>query len=160
MSTTRAPRNDPRGLVYALWETALNCELPIESVNGEYDSGQFALTLRFADALKACDDAFLFGTMAREVAAGMGLLLSFLPKPIPDYCGSGLHVNFSLLDSTGDNATCRDGGLPASARQCVSGLIHHHESLAGFLATTVNGWHRLRWPATGRTGLATTDWSR
>ena len=137
------PANDPRGLVDALWETALRCELPLESVNGEYDSGQFELTLRFADALKACDDAFLFRTMAREAAAGMGLLLSFLPKPIPDRGGSGLHVNFSLLDAAGGNAICQDGGLSDTAEKCVAGLIRHHESLAGLLATTVNSYDRL-----------------
>ncbi|MEX0311315.1 MAG: glutamine synthetase, partial [Tateyamaria sp.] len=40
------PQNDPAGLMDALWSTADAVGLPIESMNGEYDNGQFELTLR------------------------------------------------------------------------------------------------------------------
>ncbi len=137
------PYNDPRGLMDALWNTAMEAEIPLESLNGEYDNGQFEMTLCFDNALKACDDAFLFRTMAREVAAGLGLMLTFLPKPVPDRGGSGLHVNFSFLDKDGTNVICQDGKLSDLAGRCIAGLIHHHESLSGLLATTVNSYERL-----------------
>ncbi|MEL6451102.1 MAG: glutamine synthetase family protein [Pseudomonadota bacterium] len=137
------PHNDPAGLMDAIWTTAARVGLPIESMNGEYDNGQFELTLKFDDALTACDNAFLFKTMAREVAAGMGLLLTFLPKPIPDRGGSGLHVNFSFADAQGANVIAPDGALSEVAKGCMAGLIHHHEGLAGLLATTVNSYDRL-----------------
>ena len=62
------PSNDPRGLLDQIFSTAYDCNLPVESLNGEYDNGQFELTLRFDDALKACDNTFLFKLMAREIA--------------------------------------------------------------------------------------------
>lgn len=137
------PQNDPAGLMDRLWETADRVGLPIESMNGEYDSSQFELTLCFADALRACDEAFLFRTMAREVAARMGLLLTFLPKPIPDRGGSGLHINFSFSDSSGANVIAPSGTLSEIAWQSAAGLIRHHEGLAGLLAMTVNSYDRL-----------------
>ncbi|MDE2790250.1 MAG: glutamine synthetase family protein [Paracoccaceae bacterium] len=138
------PANDPRGLMDALWDAALTAGIPIESLNGEYDSGQFELTLGFGEALTACDDAFLFRTMAKEIAAGLGLLLTFMPKPIPDRGGSGLHVNFSFRDADGANVIPDTSGeLSDLARNCVAGLMHHHESLSGLLATTVNSYDRL-----------------
>ena len=137
------PQNDPAGLMEALWTTADAAGLPIESMNGEYDNGQFELTMRFEGALAACDNAFLFRAMAREVAAGMGLLLTFLPKPIPDRGGSGLHINFSFTDAQGANAIAPDGRLSELANGCMAGLIHHHEGLAGLLAMTVNSYDRL-----------------
>ena len=137
------PHNDPRGLIDEIWETAYACDIPLESANGEYDNGQFELTLRFDDALKACDDAFLMRVMAREVALKKGLLLSFLPKPVPDRGGSGLHVNFSFVDSDGNNTVAPDGELSEMAKHCMAGLIHHHQGLAGLLATTVNSYDRL-----------------
>ena len=137
------PQNDPAGLMDALWATAAEVGLPVESMNGEYDNGQFELTLQFDDAVTACDNAFLFKTMAREVAADLGLLLTFLPKPIPDRGGSGLHINFSLADESGANVIAPDGALSAVARGCIAGLIHHHEGLAGLLAMTVNSYDRL-----------------
>ncbi|MEM8654075.1 MAG: glutamine synthetase family protein [Pseudomonadota bacterium] len=137
------PQNDPAGLMEALWSTATAHDLPLESMNGEYDNGQFELTLKFEGALNACDNAFLFRTMAREIAAEMGLLLTFLPKPIPDRGGSGLHINFSFTDAQGANVIAPDGQLSEVAKGCMAGLVHHHEGLAGLLATTVNSYDRL-----------------
>ncbi|MBB24661.1 MAG: glutamate--ammonia ligase [Geminicoccus sp.] len=137
------PHNDPRGLTDAIWTRAKAAEIPIESMNGEYDNGQFELTLCFGDAIKACDDAFLLKTMAREVAAEKGLILTFLPKPIPERGGSGLHVNFSFTDKDGKNAVGPEGRLSNLAEGCVAGLMHHHEGLAGVLAGTVNSYDRL-----------------
>jgi len=123
------PENDPRGLVDEIWETASACGIPLESANGEFDNGQIELTLRFDDALKACDDTFLMRVMARELALKKGLLLSFMPKPIPDRGGSGLHVNFSFTDQDGSNVIAPDGELSDLAKHCMAGLIHHHQGL-------------------------------
>lgn len=137
------PANDPRGVMDEIWETAYELELPIESMNGEFDNGQFELTLCFDEPMKACDDAFVLRTMSREIALKRGLLLTYLPKPIPDRGGSGLHVNFSFTDDSGINAIAPDGELSPLAEHCMAGLIQHHEGLAGLLATTVNSYDRL-----------------
>ena len=137
------PANDPAGLTDAIWERAAEVGLPLESLNGEYDNGQFELTLCFDDALKACDDAFLFRTMAKEEALKRGLMLSFMPKPINERGGSGLHVNFSFADKKGKNAIAPDGQLSSLASHSIAGLLHHHEGLAGLLGPTVNSYDRL-----------------
>ena len=112
-------------------------------MNGEYDNGQFELTLCFGDAIKACDDAFLLRVLAREIAAQKGLILTFLPKPIPERGGSGVHVNFSFSNEKGANVIAPTGELSDLARGCVAGLMHHHEALAGVLAANVNSYDRL-----------------
>ena len=137
------PESDPRGVMDEIWEAAYAADIPIESMNGEYDNGQFELTLKFDQAIKACDDAFLMKTMAREIAFKKGLLLTFLPKPVPDRGGSGLHVNFSFADNDGNNAIAPTGELSDLAKHSMAGLIHHHRALAGLLATTVNSYDRL-----------------
>ena len=137
------PQNDPRGVMDEIWEAAHAADIPLESMNGEYDNGQFELTLKFDDAIKACDDAFLMRTMAREIAFKKGLLLTFLPKPVPDRGGSGLHVNFSFTDNDGNNAIAPTGELSELAKHSMAGLIHNHSALAGLLATTVNSYDRL-----------------
>jgi len=141
------PFIDPAGLIDEIWETAWKCGIPIESINAEYDAPQFELTLEYADALKACDDFFLFRTMAREVLYRRGYLLSFMPKPLPKLSGTGLHVNLSFGDDKGGNAM--DGGtrrdeLSKLAAGCISGLVRHHESMAALIAPTVNSYDRLK----------------
>ena len=137
------PENDPAGLVDMIWKTADECGLPVESMNGEYDNGQFEMTLCFNDALKACDDAMLFRMMARELAYRSGYLLTFMPKPMPERGGSGLHVNFSFTDQDGTNVIAPDGELSDLANHCIGGLLKHHESIAALLAPTVNSYARL-----------------
>lgn len=141
------PAVDPHGLIDAIWTASADAEIPLESVNSEYDSGQFEFTLRYCDALRAADDAFLFKVLAREVAHRRGLKISFMGKPLSDRGGSGLHVNFSLRSSDGENLffdEASDDGLASAARWCTGGLLAHHRSLAGILAPTVNAYKRLR----------------
>jgi glutamine synthetase len=141
------PFTDPAGLVDAIWEAAHACGIPIESMNAEYDTPQFELTLRFADALKAADDAFLFRQMAREVLLRKGYLLSFLPKPFADKSGSGLHFNISFRDGKGHNVFGDDvasGTLSDTMRGVIAGMLRHHEALAAILAPLTNSYARLQ----------------
>jgi glutamine synthetase len=142
---------DPRGFTDALWAQAAACGLPIDSLNTEYDSPQFELTLTFDHALKAVDDIVLFRLMAREIAFRHGLLLTFLPKPLPQQGGSGVHVNLSLRHREGPEAgrnAISGGHGPAAlnplTRGCIAGLLAHHAGLAGLAAPSVNSYERLK----------------
>lgn len=138
---------DPTGTIDDVMATARRVGLPLESVNSEYDNGQFELTLRHTDALAACDDAFLFKVMAREVAARHGILLTFMGKPISDRGGSGLHTNLSFAGGGSENALIDDDsedGLSDLARKVVGGILHHHVGMTALLAPTVNAYKRLQ----------------
>lgn len=138
---------DPIGLIDDIWQTAERVGLPIESLNSEYDTPQFEMTLEYADAMRAVDDVFLFRVLAREVAHQHGLLCTFLGRPFADRGGSGLHVNMSLRDGSGANALLDEAapdGLSALARQCIAGQLAHHEGMTALCAPTVNAYKRLR----------------
>ena len=141
------PAVDPIGLFDEIMETAEACNLPIESINSEYDTPQFEMTLRYGEILEAVDNIFLFKLMAREIAAKHGLLLTYLGRPFADRGGSGLHVNLSLADEQGNNPFSdpnSDDGLSEMAHQCIAGLLAHHEGMAALMAPTVNSYKRLR----------------
>jgi len=138
---------DPTGTIDEVMATAARAGLPLESVNAEYDNGQFELTLVYADALTAADEAFLFKVMAKEVAASRGMLLTFMGKPINDRGGSGLHVNLSMRDENGDNALSdpdAEDGLSDLARSMMAGMLHHHVGMTALVAPTVNAYKRLQ----------------
>ncbi len=141
------PFSDPAGLIEDIWATAAACGIPIESINAEYDAPQFELTLRYSDAMKAADDAFLFRQMAREVLYKRGYLLSFLPKPFAEKAGSGLHFNLSFTAADGRNAFADDvasAALSDTMQGCIAGMLHHHEGLAAIMAPIVNSYDRLQ----------------
>mgnify|MGYP002623471918 CR=1 FL=1 len=138
---------DPAGIIDEVMRTAFEVGIPLESVNSEYDNGQFELTLSYDDAMKAADDAFLFKVMAKEIAARRGYLLTFLGKPINGRGGSGLHVNLSLADEEGANLlndSDSDDGLSDTARLLIAGLLEHHVGMTALMAPTVNSYKRLK----------------
>jgi glutamine synthetase len=141
------PSVDPLGLIDAIWAACAESDIPLESVNSEYDSPQFEFTLRYCDAMRAADEGFLFKVLAREVAHRFGLLLSFMGKPMTDRGGSGLHFNFSFRNKDDENVIndvdAKDG-LSELAKHSIGGLLAHHQSLAGLCAPTVNAYKRLR----------------
>ena len=140
------PAVDPTGLLDEIMETAERCGLPVESINSEYDTPQFELTLTYGDALQAVDNVFLFKLMAREIATKHGLLLTYMGKPFADRGGSGFHVNFSL-EKDGQNAmhdAQATDGLSKLAHHCIAGTVEHFESSAALCAPTVNAYKRLR----------------
>lgn len=139
---------DPTGLIDDIMTRAEACGIPVESLNTEFDSPQFELTLEYGPALEAVDHVFLFKELAREVANEHGLKMTFLGRPLDGRAGSGLHVNMSL-DETGGaggnalNDPASDDGLSALACHCIAGLLAHHEGLTALCAPTVNAYRRL-----------------
>lgn len=138
---------DPSGVISEIMSTAADSGIPVESINSEYFAPQFELTLHYDDALRAVDDAFLFRVLAREVAHRHDLDLTFLGRPFADLGGSGIHVNFSLVDAGGVNVLADESaedGLSKVARGCLGGLIAHHRGMTALCAPTVNAYKRLR----------------
>lgn len=138
---------DPTGTIDDIMETARSANLPLDSVNSEYDNGQFELTLAYNDAMEAADQTFLFKVMAREVAARHGVLLSYLGKPINGRGGSGFHVNMSIADDAGNNLFADESaedGISELAKAVTAGLLHHHVGMTALMAPTVNAYKRLQ----------------
>lgn len=138
------PFTDPTGFTDAIWETAATAGFNIDVITAEYDSPQFEFTLTFDDAVKAVDDIFLFRQLAREVALQHGILLTFLPKPMAELGGNGLHVNFSLWDKNGENVIGAGAEPTDLTKSCIAGLLHHHQAMAGLIAPTVTSYQRLQ----------------
>ena len=144
------PHADSLGFTDAIWECAQKCGFPLEVITTEFDESQFEFVLKYDDAVKAIDDIFLFKLMAREVALEFGVILTFMPQPIKDRGGCGVHINFSLFDKSGTNCIMSNSssGGPSSLSEigkgCISGLLEHHKSLSGILAPTVNSYSRLQ----------------
>ncbi len=143
------PFSDPLRFNDAIWEKADELGFRLDMITTEYDSPQFEYTLTFDDAVKAVDDIVLFRLMAREIALEHGVVLSFMPKPIAEAGGSGMHINFSFADGDGGNALSSGprGGpdhMNDVAKGCIAGLVHHHRGLAGLIAPTANSYQRLQ----------------
>jgi glutamine synthetase len=138
---------DPTGTIDQIVRTAAACGFPLESWSSEYDEAAYEVNIRYRDAIPAADESFLFRLLVREVAARRGMLATFLGRPFNDRGGSGLHVNLSFRKEDGSNAfddpTAPDA-ISKLTRQCIAGLLAHHEGMAAICAPHVNAYKRLR----------------
>lgn len=137
---------DPTGVVDAMVKAATACGFEVESWGSEYDTAQFEVNVRYRDAVPATDDAFLVRLLIKEIAARRGNLATFMGRPFPDRGGSGLHVNLSFRRDDGSNAfhdPAASDGLSDLARQCMAGMLAHHEGMAAILAPHTNAYKRL-----------------
>ncbi len=115
--------------------------IQVEVSNPEYSAGQFEVNLRYSDAVSAADNAMLFRNCVKEIAAGHGLLATFMAKPFFDESGSGFHVHQSLWRD-GVNAFSDDGRLSTLGLHYLGGLQRHMADLALLAAPTPNAMKR------------------
>ena len=134
-------------LTFDLFDTAEHSELDIEGIMAEFSPGQMELNLKYGPALDSADRAFIAKELTREVAARHGHWITYMGRPIADGVGSGLHINLSLIPVGGGRNVFDDPsgehGLSGLARQCLGGLLAHHEGLAAMSAPLVNSYKRL-----------------
>jgi len=79
-----------------------NMGIAVASAHHEIGAGQHEIDLAFVDPLAAADNVLTLRTVAKHVAAGFGLDATFMPKPLEDRAGSGLHVELMLGEGADD----------------------------------------------------------
>jgi glutamine synthetase/cation diffusion facilitator CzcD-associated flavoprotein CzcO len=121
--------------------------LPVEACNPETGPGQFELNIRYDDALKAADDAFVYKHSIKEIAARHGVMASFMAKPRRDWAGSSCHVHQSLWERDGGPNSFfdheRGHGLSPTGRYYAGGLLATMREFTALFAPTPNSYKRF-----------------
>jgi glutamine synthetase len=107
--------------------------IPVASAHHEIGAGQHEIDLAFVDPLAAADNVLTLRTIAKHVAASFGLDATFMPKPLEDRAGSGLHVEL-VLGEDADEETML---------YVVGGLLEHAPATTAICNSTVNSYKRL-----------------
>ena len=108
-------------------------------------AGQCEIDLRY-DTLRAMADKVLwYKYIVRNVARQAGKTATFMPKPIFEDNGSGMHVHQSLWKNEAPLFYDPEGyaGSSEMARHYIGGLIKHGPALMAFCAPTTNSYKRL-----------------
>jgi glutamine synthetase len=87
----------------------------------------------------------LYKYVARNVARQAGKVVTFMPKPIFEENGSGMHTHMSLWKDGETIMFDADGYalISETARHYVGGLLTHAPALLAFCAPTTNSYKRL-----------------
>jgi glutamine synthetase len=86
-----------------------------------------------------------FRHVMKEVALEQGVYASFMPKPLSDHPGSGMHTHLSLFE--GDRNAFHEPGAEYSlskvGRSFIAGLLRHASEFAAVTNQFVNSYKRL-----------------
>ncbi len=132
-------------------DTVLTLEkmgIPVEYSHHESGPSQQEIDLRFADALTMADNVMTYKQVVKEIAMKYGVYASFMPKPLSDAPGSGMHVHQSLFDEKGNNAFFDkddpDGfNLSKTAKHYIAGLLKYAPEFCLVTNPSVNSYKRL-----------------
>jgi glutamine synthetase len=108
-------------------------------------SGQAEIDMRFDTLLTMADKLMLYKYVVKNVAAQRGCSVTFMPKPIFEDNGSGMHVHQSLWKGGEPLFFDEKGyaGLSDMARWYIGGLLTHAPSILAFSNPTTNSYKRL-----------------
>jgi glutamine synthetase len=108
-------------------------------------AGQAEIDMRFDTLLAMADKLMLYKYVIKNVARRAGYTVTFMPKPIFEDNGSGMHVHQSLWKD--DESLMWDelgyAQLSDTARWYIGGILEHAPALLALCAPTTNSYKRL-----------------
>src|SRR5256884_23159 len=108
-------------------------------------AGQAEIDMRFDSLTKMGDKMMVYKYVIKNIAAQHGYVATFMPKPLFQDNGSGMHVHQSLWKD-GENLfadTKGYAGLSQTAVYYIGGLLRHAAALLAICAPTTNSYRRL-----------------
>ena len=120
--------------------------IPVEVHHHEVGTGgQAEIDMGFAPLLEIADRLMLYKYVVKNTAFQHGKTVTFMPKPIFQDNGSGMHVHQSLWKD-GESMMWDELGyaqLSDTARYYIGGLLEHAPALLALCAPTTNSYKRL-----------------
>lgn len=127
-------------------DVMLKCGIPVELHHHEVGgAGQAEIDIRFATLLRMSDQMQIYKHIVRNVALQHGLIATFMPKPLFEENGSGMHVHMSLWNEGETLFFDGDGyaNLSQMALWYIGGILQHAPALLAFTNPTTNSFRRL-----------------
>ena len=126
--------------------TMIRCGIAIEAHHHEVaTAGQCEIDMRFGPLTRMADQIMLYKYIVKNTAHKHNKTATFMPKPLFNDNGSGMHVHQSIWKD-GRNLFFDASGyaqLSQAAKYYIGGLLKHAPSLCAFIAPTTNSYKRL-----------------
>jgi glutamine synthetase len=124
--------------------TMLEMGLPMDKHHHEVAAAQHELGLTFGTLTTTADRMQIYKYVCHQVAHAYGKTVTFMPKPIKEDNGSGMHTHLSIWNgSTPLFAGDKYAGLSDMCLYFIGGIIKHAKSLNAFTNPSTNSYKRL-----------------
>jgi glutamine synthetase len=114
-----------------------------EASHHEQGPGQNEIDFRFSDALACADNLQTFKTVVKAISSRNGLFASFMPKPLEDAPGSGMHINLSLSQSGQNVFKNAEDDHSKVAESFIAGILARTPEITVFLNPLANSYDRF-----------------
>ena len=118
--------------------------VPVEKHHHEVAPAQHELGMKFDTLVKCADNMQIYKYCVHMVAHAYGKTATFMPKPVKDDNGSGMHVHQSIFK--GDSPVFAGSGyadLSETALHYIGGIIKHARAINAFSNASTNSYKRL-----------------
>ena len=107
-------------------------------------AGQAEIDMRFKPLLQMADQLMWFKYVLKNIAYRHGFTVTFMPKPLFEDNGSGMHTHISIWkEETPLFAGDKYGGVSQEALYAIGGILKHCRALCAFTNPTTNSYKRL-----------------
>lgn len=133
--------NARRDIVLALEDMGFD----ITSSHHEIAPAQHEIDFDYAPADRMADQIMTFKMAVRTIARRHGLHATFMPKPLVNVNGSGMHLNLAVYKN-GKNILQKEEdtlGLSREGYYFMGGLLAHSKEMAAVTNPLVNSYKRL-----------------
>ncbi|MFG6282321.1 type I glutamate--ammonia ligase [Arthrobacter sp. TPD3018] len=124
--------------------TMLEMGLPCDKHHHEVAAAQHELGLTFGTLTQTADRMQIYKYVVHQVAHAYGKSATFMPKPIKEDNGSGMHTHFSIW--SGKTPLFAGEGYAGLSEMClyfIGGIIKHAKAVNAFTNPTTNSYKRL-----------------
>ena len=124
--------------------TMLEMGLPCDKHHHEVAAAQHELGLTFGTMTVTADRMQIYKYVCHNVAQAYGKTVTFMPKPIKEDNGSGMHTHLSIWDK--GNPLFAGNGYAGLSDMClyfIGGIIKHAKAVNAFTNPTTNSYKRL-----------------
>lgn len=139
------PRDNAKEYRKHLSNALIENDYDIKYHHHEAGAYQHEVEITGLEAVAAADFSVYFKFLAHEIASLHDLEVTFMPKPISDEAGNGMHVHMGLYKD-GNNMfldTDEPYNLSQTARYFIGGILEHAPGLAALGNPTLNSYKRL-----------------
>ena len=124
--------------------TMIEMGLPCDKHHHEVAAAQHELGLTFGTLTTTADRMQIYKYVVHQVAHNYGKSATFMPKPIKEDNGSGMHTHFSIWN--GKEPLFAGNGYAGLSETClffIGGIIKHAKAINAFTNPTTNSYKRL-----------------